>query len=132
MTRIITVDCLKWQRVIGIALWSGLTIGLGFLTQSAYGLFLDTTPINCETFPNHIDYFCSIKNTNVMYQLGIIREWQAICLFVAIVPSLANAIFIWRFINSKLHLIKIKCKERKYRMNKEAIKENKIVWELDD
>jgi len=106
MTYVQYINCDKWKKVIGITLWSGTTIGLG------YFLFFVSMSI-------HNDEFRITKCDDIYdFKLGGFKsdchkevDYSTLGLFLglAIAVNVGNWFMIWRTLNNHYRWLLIKC-----------------------
>lgn len=107
MTYVQYINCDKWKKIVGIALWVGATIGLGF---GIYELK------NNISFENHTT--CVPGNDYVT--LDGILHYSTLCYadngflyylywFIAISANIVNGYMIYRTLNNHYKWLEIKC-----------------------
>jgi hypothetical protein len=111
LTYVQYVDCSKWKKVLGISLWIGLTIGLGFIFNFTIGLYGTE---QYGLFECH-DYL-SGKGSDPYVMVTTHCEPQlSIETFFLIIAGLANAgnyFMIWRTLNNHYRWIEIRCGQK--------------------
>lgn len=101
MTKTYIVDCDKWQKVIGITLWVGATIGL---TYGLVYVLVSWLPSNFQVCTT--DTYFEHSYTTCNLDVG-----RVFLLFVAAVANLINGIVIWIVLNGHYEWIEIRCKD---------------------
>lgn len=106
MTRIQYIDCKKWERIIGITLWSLATIGL------FYGLYaLVSYSLTQSAFRTCIEYYSNgiTVNTTCQVYSGIDVFAVIFAYALALLGNVGNVCSIWYVLNSHYRWLEIKC-----------------------
>lgn len=110
MTYVQYINCNKWKKVIGISLWIGASIGLGYLTFCAveqYGTTnngLTELKLIKSNPPTSDNPFGSNE-----YQDQPAYVVETFFLIVAGLGNFANYFMIWRSLNNHYQWLEIKC-----------------------
>ena len=99
MTRIITINCSKWKKVIGLTLWSGATIGLGVGLYCMINWFLIHGFGACNL--SGVKNWCDSSLAVVMI----------ILLAFALTSNFFNTLAIWMTINDHWKILEVKCND---------------------
>lgn len=98
MTRIQYIDCSKWQKVLGIILWCGATIGLGV---AIYGLVTYT-----YIEENESCYKKSAELINCVSDDGIL---VIVMWIVSLLANGGNIFGIYYVVNNHYKFIEFRC-----------------------
>ena len=101
MTYVQYINCDKWKKVIGISLWVGASIGLGFSEYICY-----------EYYQNGYDPgYCTIAFSTTSEQNTCIKDHAGnpTGLILVSIVNVVNYIGIWYVMNNHYRWMEIRC-----------------------
>jgi len=103
MTRTWNINCDKWKKVIGITLWSGITLGL------LYFLSFVCISISNDEFEKTECGMYSFNTDSYNCHKAVDYNLIGIVLGMAIAFNSGNIFMIWRTLNNHYHWLEVKC-----------------------
>lgn len=104
MTHVQYIDCDKWKHVLGIVLWIGISVALGFFLYWAIGLYgtQEYGMSKChDEFIGHI-----LEMTSVC-----VPDYAGEIFFITLssVLNFMNYFVIWKVLNNHYRWLEIRC-----------------------